>query len=364
VSVPKHHPFEVLRPELQALSAYHVTDSKGYIKLDAMENPYAWPEEMVDRWVKRLRHAVPNRYPDPACDSLKEALRHSNQVPADKALLLGNGSDEIIQILLMALKPGAVVMAPEPTFVMYRQIALSLGLEFVGVPLNPKDFSLDGPGFKMAIEEHQPAMIFLAYPNNPTGNLFAHSEILSILEAAPGLVVLDEAYAPYASSSFMRDLLIYEHLLVMRTLSKLGLAGLRLGFLAGSPTLINEFDKLRLPYNINCLTQMSAEFALSEPLVFERQVAQIRLDRAALDGALRALSAVEVFESEANFILVRLQGRDPTKMFMALKSRGILIKNLHPQGGFLSGCLRITVGTPLENHHFLEAFKAALDDPQ
>jgi len=363
VSASKRLPFEVLRPELQALSAYHVPDSKGYIKLDAMENPYAWPEDMVDRWVKMLRHAVPNRYPDPACEPLKEALRQSSKVPAGKALLLGNGSDEIIQILLMALKPGAVVMAPEPTFVMYRQIAFSLGLEFVGVPLNPKDFSLDAAEFLKAIEAHQPAMIFLAYPNNPTGNLFDHAEILRVLEAAPGLVVLDEAYAPYASSSFMSDLLAHDHLLVMRTLSKLGLAGLRLGFLAGSPSLINEFEKLRLPYNINVLTQMSAEFALAESHVFEGQVAQILSDRVALDKALRELSAVEVFDSEANFILVRLRRHDPTEVFIALKSRGILIKNLHPQGGLLCGCLRITVGTPLENQQFLHAFKAILEEP-
>jgi len=351
---------DALRPEIAALSSYHVPDSRGYIKLDAMENPYSWPRHVVDQWLEKLRDAQPNRYPDPSCLGLKAALKLANRVPEDAELLLGNGSDEIIQILLMALRPGSVVLAPEPTFVMYRQISRSLSLPFVGVPLREEDYSLDVESFLEAIERHRPTIIFLAYPNNPTGNLFDANAMNRILAAAPGLVVIDEAYAPYANASFMDRLGRHDNLLVMRTLSKLGLAGLRLGFMAGSPAWIREFDKLRLPYNINVLTQISAQFALDHPTLFEDHVRAILRDRALLHGALASLKSVRVFESQANFILLRLMQHDAGSIFEKLKSAGVLIKNLHPNGGMLNQCLRVTVGTPEENQRFLESITEAL----
>lgn len=349
-----------LRPEVLALSAYHVPDSSGYIKLDAMENPYAWPPAAVDAWLETLRTAEPNRYPDPACTHLRPTLRATNDVPEAAGLLFGNGSDEIIQIILMALKPGATVLAPVPSFVMYRQISASLGLEFVGVTLRPEDFSLDVDLFCAAIDQHQPAVIFLAYPNNPTGNLFDESAMLQILAHAPGLVVVDEAYAPYASASFMSRVSQFPNLLVMRTLSKLGLAGLRLGFLVGPHDWIDEFDKIRLPYNINILTQLSAEFALNHHAVFDAQVADILRDRADLLLHLAQLKGIQVYDSQANFILFRLLDQSAATVFERLKRQGVLIKNLDPQGGLLSGCMRVTVGSPEENRQFLAALAVAL----
>lgn len=350
----------LVRPEVRALKAYHVPDSKGYVKLDAMENPYDWPDSMVSEWLEVLRGASPNRYPDPACDELKAALKLANDVPSGCDLLLGNGSDEIIQILLMALNPGATVMAPEPTFVMYRQIANSLGLNFVGVPLNPVDFSIELAAFTEAVVEHDPALIFLAYPNNPTANLFERQAIEVILKTSRGLVVVDEAYAPYASASYMGSLPDFSRLLVMRTLSKLGLAGLRLGFLAGAPSWINELEKLRLPYNINVLTQKSALFALSRQEILDQQVAAILSERTRLMNLLREIEGIHVFESSTNFVLLRLKDAAPGMVFEQLKSHGVLIKNLDPQGGALTGCLRITIGTPDENNRFLEAFRSIL----
>jgi histidinol-phosphate aminotransferase len=355
-------PHTLLRPEILELSSYHVPDSKGYIKLDAMENPYHWPEAMVQDWLERLRTAEPNRYPDPSCGPLKDALRAASGVPAAAEILLGNGSDEIIQIILMALKAGGTVMAPEPTFVMYRQVSLSLGLPFVGVPLGTTDFSLDVEAFCAAMATHRPAVVFLAYPNNPTGNLFAESDLLRILEEAPGLVVVDEAYAPFAEASFMPRAGTLPRLLVMRTLSKLGLAGLRLGFMAGPPDWIGQFEKVRLPYNINVLTQISAEFALERAEIFTGQVACLLRDRTALMDALRQMEGIEVFDSRANFILFRLERHDAGNVFAALKRSGILIKNLHAAGGALRGCLRVTVGTPEENNRFLRALEEALKD--
>lgn len=350
----------LFRPELSTVSAYHVADATGYIKLDAMENPYTWPDEVIEQWLETLRHCALNRYPDPHARQLTAVLKQQIALNNRCELLLGNGSDEIIQILLMALPPAATVLAPEPTFVMYRQIAQSLGLNFQGVPLQTRDFDLDVAAMLAAVKKYRPALMFLAFPNNPTGNLFDAEAIRAILSATPGLVVLDEAYEPFADCSFMPQLQEFDNLLVMRTLSKLGLAGLRLGYLAGRREIINELDKIRLPYNINVLTQISAHFALTHTQLFAPQTAAIRAERAALMQQLNALPGIVAFPSAANFIMFRSAKAGAEELFMALKERGILIKNLHPQGGMLDNCLRVTVGKPDENKAFLSALRDSL----
>lgn len=350
-----------IRPELRALVAYQVPDPQGLVKLDAMENPYHLPDELTEAWLARLRAVHFNRYPDPQARPLKAALRRAMGVPEGQALILGNGSDELIQIIAMALAgPGRCVLAPEPGFVMYRMIATLVGMRYVPVPLREGDFALDGEAMLEAIERECPAVVFLAYPNNPTGNLWDRALIERIIEAAPGLVVIDEAYAPFASDSFMGDLGRWDKLLVMRTLSKMGLAGLRLGLLAGPPAWLAELEKIRLPYNINVLTQASAEFALGHAEVFEAQAAAIREARARLQQALAAIDGVTVYPSEANFILFRVPPGRAEGVFEGIKRGGVLIKNLSAAGGLLADCLRVTVGTPEENARFLQALRAAL----
>jgi histidinol-phosphate aminotransferase len=351
---------KLVRDEVRALSAYHVPDATGYIKLDAMENPYQLPADLVDEWLNVLRKVELNRYPDPGAASLKAELRKAMHIPADMEVLLGNGSDEIIQMIIMALaKPGATVLAPEPSFVMYRMIALFCNMAYVGVPLNA-DFSLDMAAMRTAIEQHQPAVTFLAWPNNPTGNLFAEADVLEIIERAPGIVVLDEAYTSFAGQSFMDRLGDYDNLVVMRTVSKSGLAGLRLGYLVGPAAWLNEFDKVRLPYNINVLTQASAEFALGHAEVLDAQAAELRAARSELFAALNAMDGVTPYESAANFILFRVPAGQAATIFESLKAQNVLIKNMHPAGGMLEDCLRVTVSTPEENAAFLTALSASL----
>jgi histidinol-phosphate aminotransferase len=350
----------LIRPEIRALKAYHVPDATGLVKLDAMENPYAWPEAMKDEWLRVLREAAINRYPDPQATALKRRLREALKVPAGLELLLGNGSDELIQMILMSIaQPGAMVLVPTPTFVMYEMIATFTGMKFSGVPLKD-DFSLDFDAMRTASEELQPAAIFLAYPNNPTGNLFNAAHMEKLIEEAPGLVVVDEAYFAFAGETFLDRLDRFDNLLVMRTLSKQGLAGLRLGILAGAPEWIAEFDKVRLPYNLGVLNQASAEFALRHAGVLDEQAAAIRIEREKLHRALAGLPGLKVWPSQANFILFRCQQRDASDVFEALKRAGVLIKNLDKQGGALKGCLRVTVGKPDENQAFLKALTAAL----
>ncbi len=351
-------PKDLVREEVLALTAYHVGEAAGMVKLDAMENPYALPQELRREIALLAADAALNRYPNPQAPELKARLRRTMAIPEEFAILLGNGSDEIIHIMVQALaRPGAVVLTPEPTFVMYRAYALVNRMRYVGVPLAP-DFTLDCGRMLAAIEEHQPALAFIAYPNNPTGNLFAEADVLRILQAAPGLVVLDEAYHAFAQKSFMRRLAEFPNLVVMRTLSKVGMAGLRLGYAAGNPAWMREFDKVRPPYNVNVLTQLVAERLLAHAGVLEQQAAAIREERARLKAELERLPGVTVFPSDANFLLVRVP--DAGKAFAGMRAHGVLVKMLHGSHPLLAQCLRITVGTAEENTLCLGALRAAL----
>jgi len=350
-----------VRQPIRELAAYHVPDAQGFIKLDAMENPYHWPPEMLTTWLEVLSTVSLNRYPDPAALDLKRLLHTSMQVPPGCDVLLGNGSDELIQMILMAVSgKDRVVLAPEPGFVMYRMIATYLDMPYVGVPLH-EDFSLNREAMLQAIAQHQPAVIFLAYPNNPTGNLFDDNDIAAIIQASDGLVVIDEAYHAFAGRSWMQGMTQHDNVLVMRTLSKMGLAGLRLGLLAGHPDWLAEFDKVRLPYNINVLTQATAKFALQHQSVLDAQTACIKRDRKQLFNELKQVGEIEVFPSQANFILFRTAAGKADGIFQNLKQHRVLIKNLSHSGGLLHDCLRVTVGTPDENAAFLAALKHSLN---
>lgn len=354
-------PPELIRPEILALRAYQVPDAARLIKLDAMENPYGWPEGLQDAWLEALRGLELNRYPDPQGRQVQEALRELMGIPKTMGLLLGNGSDELIQMLALSLaQPGRKVLSLDPGFVMYRMIALFAGMEYLGVPLRPHDFSLDLPAVLEALEREVPALTFIAYPNNPTGNLFDTQAIERIIEAAPGLVVLDEAYAPFTDQSFLPRLGDWPNLLVLRTLSKMGLAGLRLGYLAGPKEWLGELDKTRLPYNINCLTQVSAAFALHHKCVLDEQTRAIRAERARLFDVLAKIPGIRPYPSEANFILLRLPAGSADACFAGLKARGVLVKNLNGAHPLVADCLRVTVGTPDENGAFLAALEATV----
>jgi len=347
----------LIRPEIRELSAYHVADAAGLVKLDAMENPYEWDMSLRNEWLEHLKGVSLNRYPHPHAPAVKAGLRAVMDIPPGMEIMLGNGSDEILQILLMALaRPGATVLAVEPCFVMYRFVARFAGMEYVGVPLND-DFSLHMEAVLAAIAVHRPAVIFLAEPNNPTGNKYDPQAVRAIIEASPGFVVLDEAYLPFTDGDAMPLLHEYPNVLVMRTLSKVGLAGLRLGFLVGRPDVLGELEKIRLPYNINILSQASAEFALAHYAVFQEQATLIRAERSRLFEGLSRLPGWCIFPSEANFILARTPGGQARAIFAALKAKGILIKILDGAHPLLGDCLRFTVGLPEENDAVLKTLQ-------
>lgn len=346
----------LIRPEVRALSAYHVQDSQGFIKLDAMENPHSLPESLIDGWLETLRELELNRYPDAGAEVLKEKIHEYLALESEQDIMLGNGSDELIQIIAMALAgEDSVLMAPEPGFVMYKIIAQSLGMQYVGVPLNSDDFSLDLSAMLAAIEKHKPAVIFLAYPNNPTGNLFDRAEVEQIIEASDGLVIIDEAYHSFAQETWIGDLDRFENLLVMRTLSKIGLAGLRIGMLIGAKKWLNELNKIRLPYNINVLSQASATFMLEHVDIFDQQASLIRAERQYMYDELGQYSEVRRWQSHANFLLIKSSLAQT--LFESLRESNILIKNLNGSHEMLAQCLRLTIGTEEENRAVLGVFK-------
>jgi len=352
-------PEALVRDEVRALSAYHVAPAQGMVKLDAMENPYGLPAALAREMAEKLAGVAVNRYPDPTGERLKQRLREAMDIPEHLDILLGNGSDEILQIVTTALaRPRAAVIAPEPSFVMYRLSALACGLRFAGVPLRG-DFTLDREGMLSAIDREQPALIWIAYPNNPSGNLFPREVLLEIVAASPGLVAVDEAYYPFSGGATLLDEVgRHPNLILVRTLSKLGFAGLRLGLAIAAPEWIAELEKLRMPYNVNSLSSAAGELLLGHMDVFRAQAAAIVAERERLAKALAGLARVECFPSAANFILVRVP--DAPAAFEALKSRGILVRTFHGSHPLLAHCLRLTVGTPDENARMLAALAAHL----
>ncbi len=343
------------------MHAYAIQDSAGMAKLDAMENPYQLPPVLQAELGQRLGALAINRYPGARVDELRVVLGRYARMPAGCALMLGNGSDELISLLALACTlPGASILAPVPGFVMYAMSAQLQGLTFHGVPLTA-DFELDEAAMLAAIAQHRPAITYLAYPNNPTANLWDDAVIERIILAAGeegGLVVMDEAYQPFSSKSYLDRMARHGHVLLMRTLSKFGLAGARLGYLMGPQALVEQVDKVRPPYNVSVLNCECALFALEHEAVFAAQALEIREQRAVLSTALADLPGVRAYPSDANMILLRMP--DALRCFVGLKQRKVLVKNVSTLHPLLANCLRLTVGTVDENRLLLAALQESL----
>jgi histidinol-phosphate aminotransferase len=349
---------KVFRQDVQGMHSYAIQQSAGLMKLDAMENPHRLPPHLQEELGKRLAAVALNRYPGERVNDLRRALADYAQMPGGFDIMLGNGSDELISLIAMACDtPGASILAPLPGFVMYAMSAQLQGLKFIGVPLTP-DFELDERAMLAAIEEHQPTVVYLAYPNNPTANLWDDAVIEKIVQAAPGLVVIDEAYQPFSSRTYADRITRHPHVLLMRTMSKFGLAGVRIGYVIGRKELIAEIDKVRPPYNVSVLNCECALFALDHAGVFAGQARDITVERERLQQALKDMPGVKSWPSDANMILVRVP--DAAKAFEGLKAHGVLVKNVSKMHPLLANCLRLTVGTHDENTRMLEGLRASL----
>ena len=338
-----------LRSDIQAINAYHIPASDDMVKLDAMESPFPLPDELIGQYLAYLTDANLNRYPNASATELQQTLRQLMDIPNEFGVLLGNGSDELIQLLALACETGDSILSVEPSFVMYDMIAKFTRLNYHGVGLD-ENFEIDLPAMRSAIETHKPKLIFIAYPNNPTGNIFDRHAIEKIIVSTDAMVVLDEAYYAYADDSFLSDIAKYPNLVLLRTVSKIGFAGLRLGLLIGAQDTVAELDKLRLPYNINTLTQVSANFLLKEQEGIDKNASIIIEERTKLSSALDAIKGVQVYPSQANFILFKAPNTQA--LFDNLKVNGVLIKNLSAAPN-LTDCLRVTVGSSEQNQQFI-----------
>jgi histidinol-phosphate aminotransferase len=349
-----------IRQDVTSSAGYAIQPSAGMVKLDAMENPFSLPPVLKHALGERLADVAINRYPINKGE-VAAALAQHFEVLSGCKLIVGNGSDELIDLLSVACDvPGAAVLAPLPGFVMYEMSARLRGLKFVGVPLTPT-FELDQKAMLAAIEQAQPALTYIAYPNNPTGNLFDEAVVQKIVDAVgeqDGLVVFDEAYQPFSSRTWMPKLATHDHVLVLRTLSKFGLAGVRMGYLAGAAALIEQIDKVSPPYNISGLNAAATLFALEHAEVFAEQAVVLRRERAKLLTELAKINGVTVFPSDANMILVRVP--DAKRAFEGMKQRKVLIKHIAGLHPLLANCLRLTVGTPEENALMIQALKESL----
>jgi histidinol-phosphate aminotransferase len=336
----------LIKPAVAQLQAYDTHKRPGQVKLDANEHPFILPPAIREAVLQALAAVSINRYPDPGAEGLRHTLAKLLDVTPDM-LLLGNGSDELVQMVLMACgTPGATVLTPTPTFSMYGLGARMLDQQAVEVPLTA-NWELDMPQMLAAIADEQPRVTFLATPNNPTANCFASADVHQLIEAVPGVIVVDEAYYEFSRQTVLPRLQSYPHLLVFRTLSKIGMAGLRVGILVGDPELVYEINKVRLPYNLSAYSQVAAAVVLQHWEMIEPEFRVIIHERERLREGLGRIPGVTVFPSQANFLLARV-GAGAARVWEALGGHGILVRHF-PGSPALQDCIRITVGTPPEN---------------
>jgi histidinol-phosphate aminotransferase len=339
----------LVRPNIRALHAYEAKEIPCRAKLDANESPYPLTDWSSQKLLNRVRRVMTNRYPDPEAKELRKVVGSYFGVPA-RNLLQGNGSDELISSLITTF--GGPVLYPVPTFSMYEIISQALGEKGIAVPLD-RSFDIDLERVLKIIRSQNPKLIFLSSPNNPTGNCFSSGKILRIIEMSKGIVVVDEAYQPFSSQrGFLPLLNDYQNLVIMRTLSKIGLAALRLGFLIAHTEIIREVNKVRLPFNVNSLSQTLAIAAMKDKKGVRSSIGTIIRERDRLHEEMEKIRGIISFPSEANFILFRV--KDPDRVYHSLLKKGVLVRNLDSG---IKGCLRVTVGTPEENTLFLKGLK-------
>ena len=343
------------RPDLVDLEPYVVKDVPHRIKLDANENPFDMPEQIRQLVAEAASGHPFNRYPDPAALALRECLAAELNVNVDQ-LAIGNGSDELINYIITAFGgSGARVIFSSPTFAIYGIFAKVGGTEVVDVPLS-SDFCMDPDSIISAAKAGDRSIIFICYPNNPTGNSFPHRDILDIIERSGAVVVVDEAYFEFSGKTFLTLLEEYENLIILRTFSKaFGLAGLRTGYMIAGNEIIREIMKVKMVYNINSFSQKIAQILLEHKDEVFPYVEKILQERDRLARQLDSLSGIMPFDSDANFILFRVESDAETAFSMLLKN-GILIRNLNKPGP-LESCLRVTIGKPEENEEFLDLLR-------
>ena len=347
-------PLDIIKPSVRALRAYTLSPHRASVKINQNENPWDAPAEIKDEVLRRFAARKWSRYPDFVPVSLHERLAEFAGWKAD-GVIAGNGSNELIQALLtVSIGPGKRVLISEPTFTLYKQVATILGGEVETVLLTP-ELTYDVAALLKTIEETQADVTIICSPNNPTGCVIDEGDLISVLEASRGLVVIDEAYHEFAQQSVVPLLNEHENLIVLRTFSKaMAFAALRVGYLLASPELVTEIRKAVLPYNLNAFSQVAAEVALEKyPALLGPTVEAIVTERERLYTAISHLRGLTPVLSRGNFMVVS-SDTDPKQIFEELLKRDILVRDVsgYPM---LTEYFRVSVGTPEENDRLLRA---------
>ncbi len=351
----------LIHRQILELSAYQTVPFSGPVKLDAMESPYGISSTLQSEWQAVLGQVDVNRYPDPGAVELKERLSQVFSIPTGYRLTLGNGSDELLQLIQLTVGGhGRTIMAPQPSFSMYEIIAQYTRAKFVGVDLNDS-FQLSKDKWLDSVQTHTPSCVFFAYPNNPTGNFFDPELIEQTAQMIEGIVVADEAYFAYSGRSLLPLLEQHDNIVVVRTLSKSGLAGLRLGYMISHPRWAENFEKLRMPYNVGVLNQAGAVFALDHWGEVCRTIQFVLDERQRVREELECLTGLEIYDSETNFIVLKTLNKSADEVFDDMKQRGILIRKLNSMHPMLDNFLRISVGLPHENDAMINALRESLE---
>ncbi|MCX7987975.1 MAG: histidinol-phosphate transaminase [Thermodesulfovibrio sp.] len=343
----------IIRENIKKLTPYQVKEFPCKIKLDANESPFPVKLSQI---VNEIDISL-NRYPDPDALELKKAISRRFKINTNN-IMIGNGSDELIYYLILTF--GGPVLYPVPTFSMYGIIAQSVGVKKIESKLD-KNFDINEKEFIDLIKKKKPSLIFLSSPNNPTGNTFSADKILKIIEIAikkSSIVVIDEAYHPFCSEKgFLPFLKDFDNLLILRTLSKIGLAGLRVGYLIGTDKILNEVGKVRLPYNVDALTQYIATHAINNFYSkIKKFIREIIKEREIMHKELSQIKGIRVYPSEANFILFK--AKNSKEIHEKLIKAGILVRDI---SSVVKDSLRVTIGTKEENTEFIKTLKNILE---
>ena len=346
---------KLIKENVRSLKPYAVENIQSEIKLHANESPFPPSKELHELFITSLKKFQLNRYPDPDSKNLKQSIAKRLGANTEQ-LIIGNGSDEIILLLLQVFcNEGDTIIIPDPTFAMYALISQSLGVKAINVPLN-SDWNINASQILETAEKNRSRLIFLSYPNNPTGNCFSETEVRTVIGEFNGIVVMDEAYYDFSQKSFVREIKKHNNIVVLRSFSKIGLAAMRVGFGVADSLIIQEINKVRLPYNSNMLSQSFAEHLINNFQLVQKQIDYILDERSRLIGELKKIESISVFPTDSNFFLFKTE-HSADELFYHLLYNGILVRNLssHPK---LNNCLRVTVGTKSENDRFLSEVKA------
>lgn len=327
------------------------------ILLSANENPRNLPDEIRYDIRKRLKKLDYNRYPDPLANDLRDLIAQANGLDREN-VLVGNGGDELLFNTALAFGgPGKRFLNTPPTFSVYEHNAFLTGTETVNVP-RLADYTIDEERVLARVAEGDIDFMVFTSPNNPTGQLVGENFLRKLLASTDALVMVDEAYGEFSRTTCRPLLEQHRNLVILRTFSKaFACAGVRLGYLLGDAEVIGEYLKVRQPYSVDALSQLVGQAVYGNRQMFSPVIQDIILQRERLMEELSALEGIEAFPSEANFILVRMEGAD--EVWQRLLERGILVRDFS-RAPLLENCLRITVGTSAENDALLAALKEIL----